>query len=379
MFSLYAHIPYCRTICPYCDFNVHPARRMPEDAYVEALVGELEHAARRPPWSGAAVQSIYLGGGTPSLFAAASIERLLSAVRGAFPIEAPAEITLEANPGTVDREKLEALRAAGVTRLSLGAQSLSARSLEQLGRDHSPEEVPEALGAARQAGFGDVNLDLIFAVPGQTPADWECDLEAACALSPDHVSAYNLTFEEGTAFYARRSRGALHAVGEEAEEEMFRRAQARLAAAGYEHYEISNYARPGHRSRHNSNYWRGGEYLGIGAGAHSFARRGWGERWANERDPRRYMAAIAAGGAATAFSEVLSERQAMGEHAFLGLRQRDGVDDAAFVARFGAAFADRFPQVAGLCEAGLLERAPGGWRLTPRGLMLADGVFAEFV
>lgn len=376
-FSLYLHIPYCDSKCPYCDFNSYAAKRWPEDDYAAALIAELRHAAIQAPWADGAIHTIFFGGGTPSLFAPATIAALLDAVRALWPVAGGAEITLEANPGTVDVDKLAGFRAAGINRISFGVQSFHDRHLRTLGRIHSAAQAEAAIAAARAAGFANLNLDLIFAVPGQTLAEWEADLERAIALRPDHVSAYGLTYEEGTAFHAQRRSGALAPQSEEIEVAMFGRARELLGARGYAPYEISNFARPGRACAHNLNYWRAGAYLGVGAGAHSFATPS--HRWGNEKSPRRYIDRASRDGSARAGEEALSAGQARGEYAFLGLRCSDGFSAADFRARFGVEPDAAFPHLAGLERDALLERAGDRWRLTARGLLVADSVFATFL
>ncbi|MFN8640539.1 MAG: radical SAM family heme chaperone HemW [Candidatus Binatia bacterium] len=379
-FSLYVHIPYCDAKCPYCDFNSYAAKRWPERAYADALIAELDAAAADPAWADGAIGTVFFGGGTPSLFAPETIADLLAAARRRWPLAADAEITLEANPGTVDEVKLRGLRGAGVNRISFGVQSFHDHHLRTLGRIHGAAEAVAAIATARAAGFDNLNLDLIFAVPGQTLAEWEADLQAAVDLAPEHVSAYGLTYEEGTAFHAQRRSGALTPLPEEAEVAMFGRTRAVLAAHGYEAYEISNFARPGRECAHNLNYWRAGAYLGVGAGAHSFAARpAPGRRWGNEKSPVRYIERATASGTARAGEEQLSVAQARGELVFLALRCTDGFAAADFTTRFGVDPCVAFPHLATLERDGLIEGAAGRWRLTPRGLLVADSVFATFL
>jgi oxygen-independent coproporphyrinogen-3 oxidase len=382
VFSLYVHIPYCQAKCPYCDFNSYAAEYRPEARYVVALCSELQHYARDDPWRGGELDTIYFGGGTPSLFAPASIAAVLQTALRLWSCKAGAEITLEANPGTVDIDKLRGFRAAGVNRMSFGVQSFHPSHLHRLGRIHNADEALAVVGTARQAGFDNVSIDLIFALPEQTLEQWEGDLMQACALHPDHISVYHLTYEEGTPFHELRAEGALRQLPEEVEVSMFTRPRDILAAHGYGQYEISNYARPGHACRHNLNYWRGGLYLGVGAGAHSYARpasREPGSRWSNEQAPAAYMTAIEQHGQARRAVEELTARQARGEFVFLNLRCLDGFAAGDFYARFGADFPVAFPHVTALCDDGLLQRNHGRWKLTARGVLLADSVFATFL
>ena len=379
-FSLYIHIPYCQAKCPYCDFNSYAAERWPEMRYVEAVCAELHHYAPQTAWTGREIRTIFFGGGTPSLFAPRSIAHVLTAVSRLWPLAADAEVTLEANPGTVTLETLCGFRAAGINRLSFGVQSFQPHHLRTLGRIHGAEEAVSAVGWAHDAGFDNVNVDLIFALPQQTPAEWESDLARALALRPDHISAYNLTYEEGTPFHKLRSQGVLRQLPEEIEVAMFTRTQEILGAAGYEQYEISNYAPRGRACCHNLNYWQSGDYLGVGAGAHSYARAGdWGSRWSNEKIPSRYIDAVGKAGQARCSSEALDGRQARGEFVFLGLRCRDGVSATRFRERFGDDLIVVFPHLAELQTAGLLQCMDGRWQLTAQGLLLADSVFATFL
>jgi len=380
-FSLYIHIPWCHSKCPYCDFNSHAAAVWPEDEYVRALIAEMERRAIDPAWNGNSLRTIFIGGGTPSLFDPKSIGRILDAAQRLFGFEPEVEITLEANPGTVDFTKLAGMRAAGVNRISFGAQSFNPATLKFLGRIHSAEETREAARAAHRAGFERLNLDLIFAVPGQTVDDVRNDIAEVVALGPDHISAYNLTFEEGTAFFTEMKRGRITPLPNDDQAAMYELVRDELPRCGFPMYEISNYAQPGHEARHNLTYWRGHSYLGIGAGAHSFARDGaCGRRWWNARRPARYSAAALAGGLAEAGSETVDAAIAAGEFVFLNLRLREGFALTDFEARFGVTFDAQFgTQAADLFDAGLLLRENGRIRLGDRGLELADSVFAEFV
>jgi len=384
-FSLYVHIPYCQAKCPYCDFNSHAASSWPERDYTDSLIQELSLRAATPPWRGQSIATIFFGGGTPSLFAPASIGALLDAASRLFGIEADAEITLEANPGTVDQAKLLGFRSAGINRMSFGAQSFDDRILKFLGRIHSAEETRAAARAVQRAGFERFNLDLIFAVPGQTIESVIHDIEQAAALGPDHISDYNLTFEEGTGFFAEMQRGRITPLESDEQAAMYAAVRSRLPLLGYKMYEISNYAHPGHESRHNLNYWRARSYLGIGAGAHSFARQdpalqAGGRRWWNERAPAVYLARAASLGNAESGSEAIDTQTAAGEFVFLNLRLREGFALGDFRERFGQSFASAFgARAAALFDSGLLIGRNDRIFLSDRGLELADSIFAEFV
>ncbi|HXJ36792.1 MAG TPA: radical SAM family heme chaperone HemW [Candidatus Eisenbacteria bacterium] len=379
-FALYVHVPWCRHVCPYCDFNVYAHAAPPEADYTAMLVRELATWTERAPWRGRRATSIFFGGGTPSLFTPQAIARVVDAAARCCGIEERAEITLEANPGGLDAERLRGFRRAGVTRLSLGVQSFQERLLRALGRDHTPDDARAAVRNARAAGFADLSLDLIFAVPGGDEAEWAHDLDEAIALAPDHVSAYALTFESATPYHAWRASGRIRAVDEDVEATMAELAAARLPAAGYERYEISSWARPDHASRHNQRYWDGSWYLGIGAGAHAFdATPDAARRWSNVRHPRAYADAVAARGTAVAEEHPLTVDEARADFVFTGLRRIAGVAATAFAARFGVGLAKAFPHVTGLVRDDLLEWAGDRLRLSARGLRFADTVAATFV
>jgi oxygen-independent coproporphyrinogen-3 oxidase len=380
-FSLYAHIPYCESKCPYCDFNSYAVKGWPEAEYVEALIAELRTRAGQAPWAGSPVRTVFFGGGTPSLFDPASLGRVLEEADRLFGIEAGAEITAEANPGTVDSEKLRGMRAAGINRVSFGAQSFNAKTLQFLGRIHSAEQTVSAVEQARAAGFSQLNLDLIFAVPGQNVDDVANDITAAVALGPDHISAYNLTFEEGTAFGAALKAGRMRALPEERQAEMYAMVRGELPGRGYAMYEISNYAHPGCEARHNLTYWRGQSYLGIGAGAHSYAACGpAGRRWWNERLPAAYIGKARRDGIAEAGCETPDAALSAAEFAFLNLRLTEGLELRRFTERFGVSLEEHFDQrIRRLIEGELLLLEDGRVRLSERGLELADSVFAEFL
>jgi oxygen-independent coproporphyrinogen-3 oxidase len=382
-FSLYVHIPYCQSKCPYCDFNSHAAATWPEEEYVRALVGELSRRSGEEHWSGRRIKTVFFGGGTPSLFSPASIAAVLDAANRAFGIGDDAEITLEANPGTVDGPKLGGMRAAGVNRISFGAQSFNDQRLKFLGRIHSADETRKSARLARRAGFDRLNLDLIFAIPGQSMAETLADIAEAAALEPDHISAYNLTFEEGTAFFVEMRRGRIRPLDSDEQAKLYAAVREELPRRGFAMYEISNYAVPGSEARHNLSYWRMESYLGLGAGAHSFARDardGGGHRWWNERMPARYIDRALADGIAQAGGETIDSATARGEFVFLNLRLREGFASADFERCFGVSFDTVFgDRVARLFDGGLLVRDRGRIYLSGRGLELADSIFAEFV
>lgn len=330
--SLYVHLPWCIRKCPYCDFNSHEAKEaVPEQRYVDALIADLEQEL--PSVWGRPVETVFFGGGTPSLFSPESLDRLLSQLRALLPLAAIAEITLEANPGSAETGKFAEYRALGINRLSIGVQSFDADMLQRLGRIHGPDEALAATAAARAAGFADINLDLMYGLPGQSTAQALADLEQAIALHPPHLSHYQLTVEPNTPF--------AHAPpvlpDDDALWGMQLACQSRLAAAGYEHYEVSAYARAGHRCRHNLNYWRFGDYLGIGAGAHakiSSAQTQCIVRAAKVRHPRDYLAK-AGNPLRIAEERILTRREAGFEFMLNALRLNDGFPVALFAQHTG--------------------------------------------
>jgi len=330
--SLYVHLPWCLKKCPYCDFNSHAVRgaleELPQRRYVDALVADLE-AALPFVW-GRRVHTIFIGGGTPSLFAPEEIERLLASIRARLPLEPGCEITLEANPGTFERERFHAFRAAGVNRLSIGVQSFDDARLAALGRVHDAAQARAAIAEAKDA-FETFNIDLMYALPGQTLAECEADLDAALAFAPPHLSVYQLTIEPNTYF----AKYPPPLPDDDLAAAMLDRITETTAGAGLERYEVSAYARPGHRARHNLNYWEFGDYLGIGAGAHgklSFPHRV--VRQVRLRDPAAYLAGAEAGAAIASENEVGRAELAF-EFMLNALRLRDGFELARFAERTG--------------------------------------------
>ena len=388
--SLYLHIPFCHAKCHYCDFNSYAGMLGLREQYVAALIEEIVLAgmrARDAQGKPRRCRTIFFGGGTPSLLTAEQIAQLLDAARAAFTLDADAEITMEANPGALEYERLDAVRAAGVNRLSMGAQSFDPALLRWMGRIHSPDEIETAFHAARAAGFDNINLDFIFALPGQSLQTWQDTLDRALALEPDHLSLYNLIVEEGTPLYSWVSRGKVREVDEDTAADMYEHAQRRLSAAGYEHYEISNWARPGHSCQHNLTYWRNLAWIGLGAGGSSFYAS---HRFTNARPIREYIsrihasvsestaAALPAG--AIVEEEAISRDLEMAETAMLGLRLAEGVSLAAFSERYGVNFWPTFDQrLSDIRTLDLLDEMEGRVRLTARGRMLGNEVFARLL
>lgn len=364
--GLYVHVPFCARKCPYCGFFSVPKPRLIPD-FLDALGREAE--LYKADWPDG-FDTLYLGGGCPSLLSGPQLDQLLAVVRSAFQFTPDVEVTLEANPEHVSPEALAAWRTAGINRLSLGAQSLDQGDLAWLGRRHGPADVVRAVAAARDAGITDLGLDLIYGLPGRTTAHWRGVVQAALALEPTHVSAYQLTVEPRTLLARRVARGEVACPGEDEQAESFLTTHDLLTTTGYEHYEISSFAREGRRSRHNQKYWRRTPYLGLGPAAHSHAA---GERWWNVSSLRKYLAALGRGSSPKAGHERLTRDQIRLETLMLGLRTADGLDLAAWRREFGRdLLADAHLAVAGLMEDGLLWLAGGRLRPTPRGMLLAD-------
>ena len=394
MIGLYLHLPFCLSKCAYCDFASQPlgaagglpaARR-----YLEALHVELDLRAASAEFSGAQVETIYLGGGTPTVLPAEWQAELLTRVRYRFGVAEGAEVTVEANPGTVDRAKVAGLLAAGVNRVSLGVQSFSDDVLRTLGRVHDSADAVAAIEAVRAAGCLNLNLDLIYAAPGQSLAEWEETLGRAVEAGPEHISTYGLSVEEGTPLSAAIERGELDAPDDALYAEMYAMAGDLLTRAGSEHYEISSFARavgdcdsmfqPAEASwecRHNRRYWANHEYLGLGASAHSF--RG-GLRWNNLAEVEVYTERLEKGLLPVARAETLSPRSRVGEMLMLGLRRGEGVREDEIGERCGLAPRDAFgEEIEDLCQRGLLMSEGGRLWIERENWLISNEVLARFV
>ena len=423
--ALYLHVPFCETKCPYCDFNTYAAIESLMPGYVSALANEIEQWGS---WLGhPQLSSLFFGGGTPSYLPTRDIKRLMRAVRSSFDLPDDAEATLEANPGDCTRERLQAVRSAGINRLSIGVQSFDDNELRLLGRRHSAEQASAAISAARTAGFDNLSIDLMFGLPYQFASTWEHTVHEAVAHAPEHVSAYALTLEGGTPMEADVTQGHLPEPDADLAAEMYLLAQRTLTAAGYEQYEISNWSKPGQASRHNLTYWLNRPYLGVGPGAHGFVKpnRSSGEsrelqlgggsrtsntparspqlknadlpphgvRFATVRAPRAYIeratawraegpltaATLREAGAVDSVEEI-DEPTAAAETMMMGLRLNDGVSDAAFRERFGRGITERFPTAVDECvELGLVEWSEDRLRLTEEARLLGNEAFRRFV
>jgi oxygen-independent coproporphyrinogen-3 oxidase len=372
-FGLYVHVPFCQAKCTYCDFASQAGLEGLFQDYVDSVVQEL--VATAP----AQVRSVYVGGGTPTVLPPFLLGRILKTIMGAFDLEPGAEVTVEANPGTVDGHGLAVLRTLGANRLSLGVQSFEAGELSLLGRIHDAAGARAAFRAARKAGFKNVNLDLIYGLPGQALAAWQRSLEHALALAPEHLSLYSLSVERDTPLAAAINRGDLPAPDSDLAAEMYEWAEEACSAAGYVHYEISNWARePEMVCHHNLLYWRNEPYLGAGASAHSWSG---GRRWANTRPPAEYVAQIRAGDSPVRTEERIDRDLEMGETLILGLRLvEEGVTFNRFRRRFGLDLYQRFEkEIDELAAWGLLELVDDRLRLTPRGRLLGNQVFYRFL
>jgi oxygen-independent coproporphyrinogen-3 oxidase len=370
--GIYVHLPFCPYICPYCDFAKWPMRRSRATAYMQALQAEILAAPSEP------AATIFYGGGTPNAYDADEIAALTGLLRERFPSSSSQhEVTIEVNPELVGATDFERYVSAGINRVSIGVQSFVEPEIATLGRKHTPEQVQHVVTSARAAGMTSISMDLIFAIPGQTPQSWGRSLDAAIALGVDHVSTYGLTIEAGTPYegwYAREP-GAF--AGNDLEGELYGMAIERLDRAGYEQYEISNFARPGHRCVHNENYWRNGEYLGFGVGAASYRD---GERRVHTRELEEYVAAAGAGSPIPGEAERLTGIKVVGEAVMIALRTAQGVALREFKERYGVDVAERYAPVVARYESdGLLERLGDRLVLTRRGRFLANDVCGAFV
>jgi len=373
MFGLYLHIPFCLKKCAYCDFNSRAPRPGEVDSYLSALQKEI---ATVPALAGRSLSSLYIGGGTPTILTVEQFRRLFAALHSVFHWNDGMEITVEANPGTVDLSFLRQLRSLGVNRLSLGIQSFRDSLLRRMGRIHSGADGRAAIEAARKAGFENLGADLIYALPGQAPADWEEDLAELLGYRPEHLSLYALSVEPGTPFARAEKEGKLLLPAEEEEVEMFRRAVEITGERGYEHYEISNFALPGCFSRHNSRYWTMEEYYGAGAGAHSFLWREDPVRFHNEPDPAAYVGRIGRGESPVAGREVLEKKTLLSEAMMLGLRRTAGVDMEKFHGKYGVEPAEYFAEdLVRAFREEWIEEIGGVLRLTPKGALFSNEVF----
>ncbi len=386
--QLYVHIPFCVHKCHYCDFNSHERTQPDWSAYQQALISELTHWAKTPEFIGRNVSTIFFGGGTPSLAPPALIEAVINTARSYCGIGDGAEITLEANPGTVDADHFRAYKQAGINRLSIGVQSLDASELRWLERIHGRDEAISAFHAARKAGFSNINLDLMYGLPKQTLPDWLHTLQTAIALAPEHLSCYQLTVEPHTRLAAAHAQKPYPLPDDDTALSMFFETRQHTQAAGYEAYEISNFAKPGLKCRHNDGYWLYHDYIGIGAGAsgkwdhsgdHLRGKTVGGiTRYSNIRTPERYTEMALTQGAAINSQESLKRNQAAAEACWLGLRRSEGINRQAFQQRFGFDVWQYFlPKLQTWKNNDMLVIRNDSVQLSESGIALADTISAS--
>src|SRR5262245_39387031 len=369
--AAYIHVPFCRHRCGYCNFTLVAGRDDLIDAYLDALECELSGLGQAHE-----VNTLFFGGGTPTHLSPSQLGRLFAIVRRWLPLAAGGELSVEVNPIDLNETKSLVLASAGVTRVSLGAQSFHDWKLKLLERDHCDHDIAAAVEFARRF-VTSISIDMIFGVPGESLADWKQDLHVAITLAPDHISTYGLTFEKGTSFWSRLSRGELARVDEELERRMYEAAIDTLTAAGFEHYEVSNFAKPGHRCRHNENYWLGGQYFAAGPGAARFVG---GVRQTNHRSTTTYITRVLSGQSPVAETEQLAPEDAARERLVFALRRLEGTDTQEFASATGFSInslgGEALPR---LIDLGLLELSADRLRLTRQGLMVSDAIWPEFL
>jgi oxygen-independent coproporphyrinogen-3 oxidase len=376
--GIYIHYPFCLNKCPYCSFNSIASSTPHQNPYVDAVLAEYAIKLEEyPAFAERLLQTIYIGGGTPSLLSPDNVEGLIEGVGCGVRTQRYIEITIEVNPGTVDIIKLKGFKEAGVNRLSLGVQSFNDGTLKCLGRIHSARDAITVYHSARKAGFENIGVDLIFGVPNQTVEDWGGDVDRVIDLGPEHISIYSLSIEEGTPFHERFGVSRHASCSDEEVVSMYRDAVARLKEAGYLHYEISNLALPGFESMHNERYWLGGDYLGLGPGAHSYlSLDGWGKRWWNIDETEEYIFRIKERQGVIDGAEDLMREDAILEAIFLGLRRSEGIEVENFIRRFGLSPMECLPMKR-LQDRGLIKIDGGLLGLTDEGLILSDEVFSS--
>lgn len=373
--GIYIHIPFCVRKCNYCAFLSAPASETKRAEYVDSLIREIELRRGEVPFA----DTIYFGGGTPSLLTPSQIHRILDAVKNNFVIAGTSEVTMEANPGALTAESLRGYREAGVNRLSMGVQSMDDRRLRFLGRIHTAEDVRRDYVMAREAGLDNINLDLMFGIPGMTLADAVTDLQKIAELEPEHISFYSLQLEEGTPFFRAFEAGELTEVPDELDREMYHRGIKFLQSQGYEHYEISNFCKPGFRSRHNSKYWDLSEYVGLGLGASSYVNH---TRIMNETDFEAYGRKLDRGELPQGDVHENSEFDDVSEAVFTGLRRREGIrfeEVAGSKAHFFEIYGEAMEELEQFRASGDVEITPGGIRLTEQGIDISNRIMALFV
>jgi putative oxygen-independent coproporphyrinogen III oxidase len=386
-FGLYLHFPYCHSKCPYCDFASTVVRQIPQERYADAVLRELElRLAARPELAGRQLHSVYIGGGTPSLWHPPQVARVLKGISDRLPLAPRLELTLEANPGAADASRFADLRAAGVNRLSIGVQSFDPQTLGFLGRAHDGRTAEQAYRAARDAGFDNVSMDFIYGVPGQSVAQARADAQRAAALAPEHLSAYALTLDkaslaEEVPLARQLARGEVALPADEEVIRMHRAVRDAYLSIELERYEISNYARPGFHSRHNALYWTGGEYLALGSGAtgHLKTSPHTGIRYGNLRSAEHYLNSVEQGRLPEAGCEALTAVELLEERLAMGLRLAGGIDLAGACQAFGVDPKDRLAKASLFADRGLLVCQQGRWALTDQGADLHSAISARLM
>jgi len=375
--GVYIHIPFCHQICNYCDFNKVFFKNQPVDQYIEALGMEMAMTVQQMPQAFERIETIFLGGGTPTALSAPQITRLLELIREHIPMEHVVEFSSEANPDELSEDKLRALFNGGVNRLSMGVQSFDQGLLEKIGRTHSNEHVYETIALAKKVGFTNISIDLMYGLPHQTMEQWKETLDLALQLDLPHYSAYSLIVEPKTIFYIQYAKGRLALPTEDLEAEMYDVLMNEMEAHGLKQYEISNFAKPGFSSIHNKIYWDNDEYAGFGAGAHGYLE---GVRYSNYGPIKKYMEAVEAGSRPLVHEHEVTQTERKEEQMFLGLRKTDGISNEVFERKFNETIFDTYRKVIeGLVKDGLLESNEYGVRLTRKGRFVGNEVFQQFL
>ncbi|MBM7637070.1 radical SAM family heme chaperone HemW [Streptococcus saliviloxodontae] len=368
--SAYVHIPFCTQICYYCDFSKVFIKNQPVDSYLQALIREFESYDIHH------LRTLYIGGGTPTAISASQLDYLLTNLTKSLDLAELEEFTIEANPGDLTPEKIAVLKKSAVNRISLGVQTFNDKHLKQIGRSHNEQQIYDSIDALKQAGFDNISIDLIYALPGQTMEQVEENVAKALALDIPHLSLYSLILEHHTVFMNKMRRGRLNLPTEDLEAEMFDYIIAELEKNGFEHYEISNFTKPGMESRHNLMYWENDEYYGVGAGASGYVD---GVRYRNRVPIQHYLKAVEEGNARLS-EEHLTKEEMMEEEFFLGLRKKSGISKTKFETKFGLSFEERYGEiVSGLVADGLLQVEGDRIRMTKKGLFLGDNVAEQFI
>ena len=375
--GVYIHIPFCHQICNYCDFNKVFFKNQPVDEYIEAVGKEIEIVVKEMPEQFQKIETVFLGGGTPTALSATQLERLLQLIQEKLPMEHMVEFTSEANPDELTIEKLKALINGGVNRLSMGVQSFDEELLKKLGRTHSNNHVYETIQKAKEVGFQNISIDLMYGLPGQTHEQWEDTLDKALQLNLPHYSAYSLIVEPKTVFYIQYSKGKLSLPTEDSEAEMYGLLMEKMKANSLNQYEISNFATQGFESIHNKIYWDNDEYAGFGAGAHGYLN---GQRYSNHGPIKKYLESVESGNRPTVRGHMVSTTEKCEEHMFLGLRKNEGVTFKEFEMRFQIPMHERYGDIIRqLTKQGLLIEDEIGIRLSEKGRYLGNDVFQQFL